>query len=253
MTVSKAYDGGILADLGRDFYKNFAGKYYQGLPVNYILQRGNVGYGIRISEVLTLAIGNGAIWCSGHLEAFNQYGSPESATRHWVEVNDTKHSGYVIEPDWGMAIDKELYYRVFGATVTEKQDYATFIKARQKDPAAVNLYSREDYEEHGAPLNPQLVKFAQDDADLVLRNSRDKKQLAGAVRLVAALPDLTKCKNLVVPTRPKRLTTLQRFGRMPRQTYGDMITEIDPGNYLVDADYTDRAKAKYNDLIVKGY
>lgn len=227
LTVSKLYDAGILMDLDKDFYQAFAGKYYHGLPVNYVLQRGHVDMNIHAPEALTLAIGKGATWCSGTLHAFMPYDAPESAARNWVEVNSDWKSVYVLEPNWGMAIEKEIYYNVFGVEVAEKQNYHAFIKARQKNPADVNLYCREDYEEHGVPLNPNVIRHAQDEADLILCNSQNPQKRAAAQRLLAILPDLTKCKNLVEPS-VKLKTTAQRFAKRPRKYIGDMIAAIDP-------------------------
>ena len=231
LTVSQLYAAGILVDLNKKFYEAFEGKYYQGLPVNYVLHEGLVGWDIHASEALTLALGKDATWCAGSLEAFLSYDAPESATRHWVEVRDSSKTGYVLEPTWGMAIDKDLYYKIFGVKVTERQKYAAFIKARQKNPAAVNLYRREDYEERGVPLNPNVVKYAQDWADIALQSSQDPKKRLAAKILLATLPDLTKCQNLIEP-RVKRLTTMQRFGKFPRKAYGDLINSINP-----DADW----------------
>lgn len=225
LRVSDLFDRKILVELDNGFRKVFAGKYYRGLPVNYILHRGSVGWEIHAPEALTVALGERATLCTGVLERFMSFGGTESAIRSWVEVC----SGYVLEPAWGLAIEKDLYYKVFRPKIWEKQTYKQLVAANQQDPAAINIYCREDYENNGIPLNPNVVREAQVDANIIKQSSYDNPQrCAEAEQLLAALPDLAKCKNLITSPRVKRLTHFQRFGRPPRGIVGDMIQELNP-------------------------
>ncbi len=227
LTISKLYDAGLLVDINRSFYRPFAGQYYQGLPVNYVIHRGHVNWNVHGTDALTLAIGNGATYCSGYLSGFATYDAPESPYRDWVEIKATNKCDYVLEPAWELAIEKSIYYKVFGAQNVKSQSYQAFIEARAREAAATKLYTLDDYEENGVPLDPAVVRYAQSEANAILQSETDPQRRLDAQQLLAALPDLTLCKNLVA-TRVKRLSHCQRFGKPHHEMLGDTLTAIDP-------------------------
>lgn len=97
-----------------DFYQQFDGMYYNNLPVNYYLQKDNMGKCFETSLILALSLKNDDIKiCRGIL-------TKQSVIEHilfdhgWIEIGDK-----VYDTTWKIKAHKNTYYKVFGAICEE--------------------------------------------------------------------------------------------------------------------------------------
>lgn len=86
--LKKGIKSGTIKKFDNDFFKQFEGKYFNGLPVYYYLYRMNMGKCYDCSAILGLALGNGVKICRGNLRKMAIANNEKSFGHGWVEKDE---------------------------------------------------------------------------------------------------------------------------------------------------------------------
>ena len=97
----KAIRNGDIRFFDAEFYKNFEGMYFNGLPIYYYLEKMSMGKCYDASAILALAMGEGSYVCRGELSTMSKINN-EPFGHGWVETEDS-----VYDTTWKIILDKK--------------------------------------------------------------------------------------------------------------------------------------------------
>ena len=104
MKYDKYIQKGLIKKFDDEFYSQFDGMYYNGLPIYYYLEKMSMGKCYDASAILGLAMGEKANVCRGELKTMSNIFS-EIFGHGWVEYGDK-----VYDTTWQVILDKKLYF-----------------------------------------------------------------------------------------------------------------------------------------------
>ncbi len=115
---------GIIKKFDGEFYRQFDGMYFRGLPIYYHLTESYMtnGHCYDASATLGLAFGKEAYVCRGNLRSLRK--AWKGKTGHgWVEKG-----GYCYDTTWKIACPKNVYYKVFKPVKVQKRSHNQFFE-----------------------------------------------------------------------------------------------------------------------------
>lgn len=184
----KECDTGRIIPFNDEFYSRFEGMYYNGLPIYFYLEQMSMGKCYDASAILALAMGKGAFVCRGELKTMTNI-NQEVFWHGWVETEDK-----VYDTTWKIILDKELYYKIFGAELGNRRSAEQFF-TDCKEMSDWHIYTKDYYENEYNPANLLIFQVHQM-AELHLQNPKDEQEKKFFEKLKKDLPDINKIKLL---------------------------------------------------------
>ena len=180
---------GIIREFDDEFYSQFDGMLYDVRPVEYYLKNMSMGKCYDASAVLGLAFGkcDDVYICRGNLRnaGYSITGTKEFG-HGWVEKD-----GMVYDTTWQIVTPKQVYYKLFGASVYNRRTTNEFFKDC-KHLSDFNIHDKKYYEENfeifAYPTLIQMLSVA----EIMINDKDNEKNRALGVKLKRELPDIDK-------------------------------------------------------------
>lgn len=179
---------GLAMPMDAQFYQQFAGQYWNGVPVAYRLREMSKGWCFDASAILAAALGIGddVHICRGRLNSLNK--AYNTIFHHgWVE-----RDGQVYDTTWQVIVDQPAYYQLFGAEKTQDLTTREYYSPYQ-DVLGCKIYHREDYESGGVPVDLEQVLTAKRGAQFLSKAYAHSDRGQIAAQVVADTLDVTCC------------------------------------------------------------
>jgi len=163
----KKFDGyikkGLIKKFDANFYAQFEGMYYNGLPIYYYLEKMSMGQCYDASAILSLAMGKEAEVCRGELKTMSNI-FPEPFGHGWVECEDK-----VYDTTWQVILDKKLYYKLFGVNGEFVRTNERFFEDC-KNMSDWTIRTKDYYENNYVPLVNLGIFQVHQLAELILKH-----------------------------------------------------------------------------------
>lgn len=183
---NKALKAGQIKFFDGEFYSQFFGMYFNGLPIYYYLEKMSMGKCYDASAILALAMGDGVYVCRGELETMSKINGEEFG-HGWVETLDK-----VYDTTWKIILDKDLYYKIFGAKIDNRRTAQKFFEDC-KEIADWKIHTKEYYEKEHHFANMLAFQVHQI-AELNIKNPANEAEKRFYQQLRKDLPDFEKLK-----------------------------------------------------------
>lgn len=180
----KAVKQGDIRFFDDEFYQNFDGMYYNGLPIYYYMEKMSMGKCYDASAILALAMGEGSFVCRGELKTMSNI-NDEPFGHGWVETDNK-----VYDTTWKIILDKKLYYKIFGAKLDNKRTAQQFFEDC-KEISNWEIHNKEYYENNYDFANMLIFQVHQI-AELNIKNPRTERDKRFYQKLREDLPDFEK-------------------------------------------------------------
>ena len=182
---AKLEQNGTIKHFDKEFFEQFDGMYFDGLPIYYYLNSMNMGKCYDTSAILALAMGEGANVCRGVLSNL-----PSIYSKHfhhgWVEKD-----GKVYDTTWQIILPIEDYYKMFGVKHQSVTDMKTFFE-NNKEMAKWEIHTKEDYEKEFCPLETLLIFLVSQTEQKNLQNQNlTTTEREYSQKLLKDLPNVT--------------------------------------------------------------
>ncbi|MBE5735341.1 MAG: hypothetical protein E7361_02725 [Clostridiales bacterium] len=190
-SFNKALENGEFKPFDDDFYHQFDGKYFNGLPVRYYLQQMNMGKCYDASAILALALGNDDNYVVRGELAERSKLQDDHFGHGWVETED----GKVLDTTWQIIADKDAYYRVFGVKGEGKRTAKQFFEDC-KGMSDWTIHDKEYYENNYVPLMYPMILGAYSLLKMNVEKSKNEKERSYYAGLLSELPDIEKVPSI---------------------------------------------------------
>ena len=174
-----------------EFYKQFDGMFFDGIPVYYYLQKMNMKRCYDASAVLALAMNDGCYVCRGDLKGVGDtYEKREQWGHGWVEKD-----GKVYDTTWQIICDKEIYYEVFKPRKVSRTKDKLFFE-QCKGIADWTIRDKEYYENNWDFANLTVFQIREIEKLILNSSYSTKEEKEFAKKVLEDLPDENKLQIL---------------------------------------------------------
>lgn len=180
---------GTIKKFDDEFYSQFEGQYFNGLPVYYYLHRMNMGKCYDCSAILGLALGKGTKICRGNLQKMAIADKQNSFGHGWVEKD-----GLVYDTTWQIICDKDIYYELMGVKNPSVTDSSKFFHDC-KDISNWEIHDKSYYENNYTPFASLLIFQVREIEKLVLEKPTETKEEALKYNTFSLYDSSEKSKN----------------------------------------------------------
>ena len=167
---------GTIKKFDENFFEQFKGQYFGGLPVYYYLCRMNMGKCYDCSAILALAMGKDSKVCRGNLKNMAIANKENSFGHGWVEKD-----GIAYDTTWQIICDKEKYYDLMGITNPSITNSSKFFKDC-KDISNWEIHDKAYYENNYEPFASMLIFQVQEIEKMVLNSPNQTSKQADNYR-----------------------------------------------------------------------
>lgn len=183
--INSHLKSGKIRKFDDEFYHQFDGMYYGGLPIYYYLMKMNMGRCFDASAVLALAMGKNVKVCRGFLENLKPV-YQEDFIHGWVEDDE-----FVYDTTLQMICKKEVYEELFKPTDVTKTEQSVFFE-QCKDLSDWTIRDKIWYEENYTLANLQILSVRRICELKLNQDNLSEKERAFYERVLQDLPDETK-------------------------------------------------------------
>lgn len=170
---------GSIKKFDEEFYSQFDGMYFGGLPIYYYLRRMNMNKCYDTSAILALALGKDSKVCRGNLKVQQIIEQLDSFGHGWVEKDDL-----VYDTTWQIICKKSDYYKLMGVQNQVVINSKKFFK--DNNITDWSIYNKEYYEKNYTPLPHMLIFQVREIEKLILslptQSEKEAKQISGSQR-----------------------------------------------------------------------
>ena len=183
--LNKYIKSGKIKKFDQEFYNQFEGMYYHGIPVYYYLEKMNMGRCYDTSAILALAMGEESYVCRGDLNTMSSSYN-ERFGHGWVIKGD-----FVYDTTWQIICPITLYNKLFKPVKVSKRSYTQFFNDC-KGISDWTIRDKEYYEKHHS-LSSLLIFQVRQLEKLKLDNPTITKEEKMFIdKILKDLPDETK-------------------------------------------------------------